>query len=312
MKKSKPFLLSPYIANEYQNSITKRVREMNEDLLKVLKLYLTFSESDGLQLSPIAIEESTRAKNELTEDSYFSFNNIFDFFFRGWKKRFERLAKIRAKNVTAKIEESVDRQIQNEFKKVGFVVNFTNTPTINNLLHNAYSNNISLITSIPEKLHEDIKDILKKGIENNTSLKDISDSIQKRGGVTERRAKFITRDQVHKIHNDVSLARSKEAGIEYGFWFHRSGSKQPRKTHKRTKAQGGMNGERFKLSEGCYDPDIKVSRKIQPGELYNCHCTYRADLSSFNPSIVAQDSVLIMRKGKKVLNKNINKSVYYN
>ena len=36
-----------------------------------------------------------------------------------------------------------------------------------------------------------------------------------------------------------------------------------------------MEGKRFKLSEGLYDPDPKVRRKVKPGELILCACRYR-------------------------------------
>ncbi len=66
--------------------------------------------------------------------------------------------------------------------------------------------------------------------------------------------------------------------------MHRGGTKVPRPTHV------AMQGKRFKLENGLYDS--AEGRNVKPGELYNCNCAYRADLSSFNTQI-AKDSVTV-------------------
>ena len=58
---------------------------------------------------------------------------------------------------------------------------------------------------------------------------------------------FIARDQTQKANVAVAMARSAEAGIEYGFWMHRSGGKTVRLSHVGAPPRG-MNGARFKLS----------------------------------------------------------------
>ena len=66
--------------------------------------------------------------------------------------------------------------------------------------------------------------------------------------------------------------------------MHRSGGKVPRTTHV------SMDGKRFKLSEGLFDEDPKVNRKVKPAELINCHCTFKLDLSTITGNGVATDS----------------------
>ncbi len=40
-----------------------------------------------------------------------------------------------------------------------------------------------------------------------------------------------------------------------------------------------MNGKRFRLDEGLYDS--AVGRKVLPGELVACNCTFRAVIPEF-------------------------------
>lgn len=47
-----------------------------------------------------------------------------------------------------------------------------------------------------------------------------------------------------------------------------------------------MNGQEFDLREGLYDPDPKVRRKIQCGELIECFCLARPIL----PGITRQSA----------------------
>lgn len=44
-----------------------------------------------------------------------------------------------------------------------------------------------------------------------------------------------------------------------------------------------MNGKRFLLSKGLYDPAVK--RYVKPAELVNCRCSFRLDLTTIAPGL---------------------------
>jgi hypothetical protein len=69
-----------------------------------------------------------------------------------------------------------------------------------------------------------------------------------------------------------------EAGIDECVWVHSGGGREPRPTH----LKAGRDKVRFKTSEGWFDPDPKVRRHIQSGELINCRCTQRPVLKGFS------------------------------
>lgn len=91
--------------------------------------------------------------------------------------------------------------------------------------------------------------------------------------ITKRRAKLIARDQSNKATQAIRSIEAKELGITEGVWVHVPGAKSSRKTHMQ------MNGKRFRLDEGLYDS--AVGRKVLPGELVACNCTFRAVIPEF-------------------------------
>jgi uncharacterized protein with gpF-like domain len=138
---------------------------------------------------------------------------------------------------------------------------------LNSVIHSIITENVALIRSIPDQTRTRIWKLVAESLERQRDLGTLVKELEKIEGITRRRARTIARDQNNKITESVSLVRTQALGITEGLWMHRGGAKIPRASHVQ------MDGERFNLAEGLYDPD--EGRNVMPGELINCHCTYR-------------------------------------
>lgn len=271
---------SDTIRREYQAALQAYVRRMNEELMReVTRAY--------------ARREDEFLPEEMAEDASAAvwLGRVLNRFFGRWQEKFDTMAEKRAKWFADRTEKASSKQIQAMLKNIGFTVEFKNSHYVNNIMQATYAENVSLIKSIPKQMHGKALGIVTRGVQAGNDQHFISVELEKEFNISQRRARFVARDQTQKANSSMAMARSAEAGIEYGFWLHRSGSKKPRWSHSKPEPNG-MNGVRFKLSEGLHDPDPKVNRKVKPGELPGCLCAYRPDLSSFRPQM-AQDSAVI-------------------
>jgi uncharacterized protein with gpF-like domain len=98
-------------------------------------------------------------------------------------------------------------------------------------------------------------------------LKTLGQELRNRYDITARRAALIARDQSNKATQAISRANSLDAGLTRAEWIHIPGRKSSRRSHE------AMHGKQFDLTRGMYDPEVK--KRIQPGELVACNCSYR-------------------------------------
>lgn len=130
--------------------------------------------------------------------------------------------------------------------------------------------NINLIKTIPAKYFADLSDHVIQSIESGRDLAYLTKEIDKLGQVSHKRAKMIAKDQNEKAMAALNRIRFLNMGVKKAIWTHTPAGKTWRHTHSTV-----MDGKEFDLREGLYDPDPRVKRKIQPGELVNCHCVCR-------------------------------------
>ena len=150
---------------------------------------------------------------------------------------------------------------------------------MNNIYQAIVAENVSLIRSIPKQFLANVNSIVMQSVRNGRDMGFIAKEVREQYGVTKRRAITIARDQTNKATEAIGRERCTDIGITHGFWMHRSGSKVPRATHV------AMDGKRFELSEGLYDP--AVGREVKPAELINCHCTFKLDISTISAAAEA-------------------------
>ena len=125
----------------------------------------------------------------------------------------------------------------------------------------------NLITKMAAAEVSALQDAIVENLVSGKSVGNIQDLLEVTSKFDADRAKRVAIDQTNKITNVILRANDEELGITEGVWIHVPGAYTSRETHKQ------MDGKRFNLKEGMWDPDVK--RNIQPAELPFCRCVYR-------------------------------------
>lgn len=117
--------------------------------------------------------------------------------------------------------------------------------------------NVQLIKSIHSQYLDKIQAAVMQAQVKGTLTKDLAKQIQEIGGVTEKRAKLIARDQSAKINASLTRARHEEMGIKQYIWS-TSGDERVRDSHAEN------DGKIFS-----YDDPPPTGH---PGDEINCRC----------------------------------------
>ena len=129
--------------------------------------------------------------------------------------------------------------------------------------------NVRLIKSIPQQYLDRVGSIVNTNMRAGNRPSAIAKLLQDQFGVTERRAKFIARDQTAKINADLNQARQTAAGFEYFEWDD-SDDERVRKRHDEIANKVTAYGP------GVYrwdNPPLSDSGvPIIPGSDYACRC----------------------------------------
>ena len=117
--------------------------------------------------------------------------------------------------------------------------------------------NVQLIKSIHSQYLDKIQAAVIQAQVKGTPTKDLAKQIKEIGGVTEKRAKLIARDQSAKINASLTRARHEEMGIKQYIWS-TSGDERVRDSH------AANDGKIFS-----YDDPPATGH---PGDEINCRC----------------------------------------
>lgn len=95
---------------------------------------------------------------------------------------------------------------------------FRSEPFLRPLAEGWISENTSLIKSLPTRLHPELEGIVRRGVMNGQSVKELKEQIKARYGVTDYRAKLIAQDQTLKLNADLTRYRLQSVGVERYVW----------------------------------------------------------------------------------------------
>lgn len=126
--------------------------------------------------------------------------------------------------------------------------------------------NVALIKSIPREYFLEIEGEVMRSIQTGRGMADLQPFLEKRYGITKRRAALIARDQTSKATAAINRARMTGLGVKKFKWLHSMGGKEPRPLHKNV-----LNGKVFSFD----DPpviDERTGERGLPGVLINCRC----------------------------------------
>ena len=197
---------------------------------------------------------------------------------RRWLKRFDTMADLLADYFAQSVSARTDAQLKRILKDGGFAVEFKMSRAQRDVLNATVQENVSLIRSIPRQYLTQVEGIVSRSVQTGRDMKALSDDLQKAFGVTKRRAAIISRDQSNKATAMLTRARHLELGITENVWVHSRGGKVPRPTH----VKAGLDGVRFDVAKGWYDP--AVGEYVWPGTLINCRCVGRPVIKALSAS----------------------------
>lgn len=208
---------------------------------------------------------------------------LFRYWMRRWNDRARKIAEDFVRNSARHTTSSYEQA----FKDAGFTVKMDPSRAKNDVVQALIAENVSLIKTIPEKYFGEVTGLVQRSISMGRDLAFLTDELEKRYKVTRRRADLIARDQANKATEAIKRVESERLGVKVGIWVHVPGKYTSRATHK------AMNGKPFLLSEGMWDSEVK--RKVLPGELVACQCTYRDFVPEFGDEVTPEIARLLRR-----------------
>lgn len=192
------------------------------------------------------------------------------YWFRRWNREANRIAEVFVRSSRKHTLESYAAA----FRDAGLTVSASPLGGMTDDVARALiAENVALIRSLPQHCFDEITSMVQRAVSMGRDVPFLEKELQRRFQTTANRARTIARDQSVKACEAVKREQNRRLGITEGVWIHVPGRKYSRKSHQ------DMNGKRFRLDEGLYDRT--VGKKVLPGELVNCRCTYRAVVPEF-------------------------------
>ena len=190
-----------------------------------------------------------------------------------WQARFDEASERLAEYFAKDAERRSSTELYRILKKGGWTVKFQMTPAMRDVFDATINANVQLIKSIPQQYLSDVEGMVQRSIQQGRNLKQLTDDIEHRYGLTRNRATLIARDQNNKANAAFTRVRRLEVGITQAVWMHSHGGDVPRKSHV------AMNGKPFDVAKGMWDSTEQ--EYVQPGQLINCRCVSRPVVEGF-------------------------------
>ena len=161
------------------------------------------------------------------------------------------------------------KKSERDLKRTTGIDAFSHSPGMREYLKASAYSNATLIKSIPARYLEEVGIQVAENMRAGMRPSYIVEALQKNYGVSERRAKFIARDQTGKIQGDLSEKQQRGAGFEYFQWID---SDDSRVRHWHSEIANRITA----YGKGVYRwddlPLSETGQPIKPGQDYNCRC----------------------------------------
>lgn len=187
-----------------------------------------------------------------------------------WITRFDRMSADIAKQFAHRTARATDRSMMAALKSAGFTVKFQPTKASIEAYRAVLAENVNLIRSIPQQYLKDVETQVWSAVMEGGTTSKLTAGLQKRYGISYRRAAFIATDQQAKAKAIMENVRRQELGITEAIWHHSHAGREPRPTHV------AMHGKKFALKSGMWDS--AVGKFVWPGQLPRCRCSSKAIL----------------------------------
>ncbi len=193
-----------------------------------------------------------------------------------WEKRFDKAAEELGKYFAKSASKRSDAALRSILKKGGWSVRFKMTAGMRDIVDATVHENVSLIKSIANQYHTEVEGLVMRSVTAGRDLGALTKELEKRYGITRRRAALIALTQNNMATSAFQRVRQLELGISKAVWLHSHAARDPRKTHL------ANNGKVYDIKTGWFDPDPKVRRYIWPGQLIYCKCQSKAIVKGFS------------------------------
>lgn len=139
---------------------------------------------------------------------------------------------------------------------------FRSEPFLQPLAEGWVKENTALIKSLPTRMYPELEGIVRRGVMNGTSVKELKSQIKARYGVSEYRAKLIAQDQTLKLHGDLTRYRLQSVGVKEYVW--------------RSVQDSRVRPEHQERNGNTYAWDKPPSGGLHPGQEVRCRCRAEA------------------------------------
>lgn len=214
-------------------------------------------------------------QSEYVQDAWgVDIQKVIDALLVKWTSRgFRRLADRLASNFIRTTLGAIDRQQKRSF---GIDV-LQDSPKIRATMEAAAIQNANLIKSIPEQYLNNVANSVFANMRVGLLPREVAKQVEGEYGVTQRRARFIARDQTAKVNGELSKQRQIDAGYVYFKWT-TSHDERVRHSHDEiAKADVGYGPGIYRWDDL---PTNERGERIQPGSDYQCRCFGRPQRNS--------------------------------
>lgn len=108
---------------------------------------------------------------------------------------------------------------------------YRSEPWLAQAQNNWVAQNSALIKTVPEQYMARVETVIRSGVMAGESPRSLAEKIRKEGGVSERRAMVIARDQIGKANAELTRNRQEDLGIKTYTWV-TSHDERVRSSHK--------------------------------------------------------------------------------
>lgn len=181
---------------------------------------------------------------------------------RRWQGKFDALAPQLAEYFARDVSQRVDGELERMFRKAGFTVKFKLTKAQNDAFQAVIGEQVGLIKSIAQEHLSQVEGMVMRSVQEGRDLGTLTKDLQRRFGITKRRAKRIAFTQNQMATAALTRTRQKELGIRQARWLHSAGGKQPRPEHV------AFSGKLYDVDKGAF----LEGKWTWPGREINCRC----------------------------------------
>lgn len=245
------------IGIEYNAKLQRIVREVKRDIdAAVIPLIR--------ELAPGYVADGAIMTTDAWADRILS---LFESLLARWS---HPRVKARADQIASQFVQTALSKSERDIKKTAGIDVFSQNTKMQDYLRASAIQNAQLIKSIPAQYLNEVSTTVMANMRTGLRPEAIVGELRDRFKITEKRAKFIARDQTGKIQGDLAEKQQRAAGFEYFQWMD-SDDQRVRDLHHEIANKVTAYGK------GIYRwDDLPIGEngeRLKPGQDFNCRCS---------------------------------------